>query len=271
MNIAINGIGMPNPNLTCQSCPPYNTHTMSSSVPAHALRGSNRATSAGPRLHDYSIPATAKASGGLTQLRPGLLGVSTRSGSDLCSVSQPFEAVSDPPGCTALKGSLPVPVPGSDVMSDWAQCHGHEHRPTSGMAGPQGYFMSSQNGHSLDHLIVPNSFSGGGWSLPRSSLRSGSMSSRSGSRSGSRNRSDDESECVNGNLDEINNAGDRQKRGFSSRGRSKEGANVWKREEDELNLEFSLSEEDEDIADEGSQRMTVEEAWDGMDMDMDMD
>jgi hypothetical protein len=46
---------------------------------------------------------------------------------------------------------------------------------------------------------------------------------------------------------------------------------VWKREEDELNLEFSLSEEDEDIADEGSQRMTVEEAWDGMDMDMDMD
>ena len=104
------------------------SHPISSSVPATTIAGRKRSGSMGPRLHDYAIPQGASSPGGITQVRPGLLGVSTvtPNASDtnlnpsLCSNSAPSPGplsptpTSDPtvPACADTKStSLPVPVP----------------------------------------------------------------------------------------------------------------------------------------------------------------
>lgn len=227
-------------------------------MPASSVLGSSRASSAGPRLHDYSIPVIG--AGGITQLRPGLLGVPTGPG-----VSGPsgHEADSHAPGQVTPQGSLPVPVP--NATSDPAYPNGG-YGSVSGKSEPWGSPASLYHRYSsYQSPAVSNSLSGtgGGWSLPRSSLRSVSGSSRSRSASGS--RSDDESESVDVDVE----VDDPQRFGFSSRGRTY----AWKREEEEPSIGFSMREEDEDEDEEVGKggKETEEEAWDGMEMDMEMD
>lgn len=46
----------------------------------------------------------------------------------------------------------------------------------------------------------------------------------------------------------------------------------WKREDDDMSIGFSVREEDEEEEDRRGEKETdVEEAWDGMEMDMVMD
>lgn len=178
---------------------PYTvSHLSSSSVPAASLLSSSnggRATSTGPRLHDYAIPAS---NGSVTQLRPGLISVSSGDGSES--------------SVTSHSSTLPVAVPNTTTTS-------HEHF-TSYREGRGESWSSSRGSHYRDRPVAglsvnsgrsgsfaPESYrstftsdlGGGGWSLPSSELRSVSVDdsgpksrSRSGSGSGSR-ASDDES------------------------------------------------------------------------------
>ena len=114
------------------------------------------------------------------------------------------------------------------------------------------------------------SSSAGGWSHPRSSIRSVSVSSHSASRSRSVSASDEES------VDADTDGGAPDEYGASRYdGRCGRGRRVWKKEEDEMEMElgvgFSVREEDEmDDINKGSLK-TKEPDWDGLDMDMDMD
>jgi hypothetical protein len=230
------------------------------------MSSSTRSPSTGPRLHDYAIPASAHGSAGITQLRPGLLGVPTGpSTSPTTTTTTATAADSTPhvPGTT-----LPVPVPAttrggassayprrrrgsSDDRSDyysWDAAH----------YGRSSYASGSASG-SLGAGTAGGG--GGGWSLPRSSLRSMSGSSRSGS--------DAESEPADGEGEgelELVEVGigvgaEDGLYGFGARG-------GWKREVDEdeeMRVGYTVREEDE--YEEGG-RM---ETWDGMEMEMDMD
>ncbi|RPD65439.1 hypothetical protein L226DRAFT_530975 [Lentinus tigrinus ALCF2SS1-7] len=187
----------------------------SSSVPAPSLlsssvsnssasRGSGTPTSigrppsAGPRMHNYAIPS----SGGITQVRPGVVGVPTNtvSSSDIratslhrSSSSSSNPQVGSPAG---HQRSAPVPVPvtsrdayreradggaysfvsGASVSDAWSS-------PVS-VGFAQSSFRSSVTSVSFSASAADRSFSegAGGWSLPHSSLRSSSLSrSRSGS------------------------------------------------------------------------------------------
>ena len=177
---------------------------VSSSVPAASAFGR-----AGPRMHEYPV------GGGLTQLRPGVLGVSTGSGS----------------------GSSPVPVPVPRSMDSGSPPSSYPYAPHS-------------NGISISQS-VSYSDGAGGWSLPRSSLRSVSMSRSSASPS-----SDEPLEV------EVED-------GVGVHPRYRWGM----KEEDEMSIGFSVREEDEDGVDEemAVKPKEAEEAWDGMDMDMLMD
>src|SRR5882762_3536344 len=53
-------------------------HRSSSSVPANPAVVV-RSSSTGPRLYDYSLPLSATTGGGITRVRPGVLGVPTGS------------------------------------------------------------------------------------------------------------------------------------------------------------------------------------------------
>jgi len=95
-----------------------------------------------------------------------------------------------------------------------------------------------------------------------------SVSSHSLSRSRSGSASDEESvdaDADGGTLDEYG----------SSRydGRYGRTRRVWKREDDEMSIGFSVREEDEEDggADVNTSRKTQEPEWDGMEMEMDMD
>ncbi|KAF7976151.1 hypothetical protein HWV62_7463 [Athelia sp. TMB] len=120
--------------------PPPATHPehahprVSSSVPA-----ASAFSRAGPRMHEYPV------GGGLTQLRPGVLGVSTGSES----------------------GSSPVPVPVPRGMS-------------ASSPSPPSSYPYAPHSHGISQS-VSYSDGAGGWSLPRSSLRSMSMSRSSAS------------------------------------------------------------------------------------------
>ncbi|KAF9462488.1 hypothetical protein BDZ94DRAFT_718229 [Collybia nuda] len=244
----------------------YPSYPVSSSVPATAIGGSNfyRSTSTGPRLHDYSIPSSTTGSGGITQLRPGLIGVP----------NGPGVVVSSTP-------SMPVPVPTNH--------HGHADSFTGYRSASSDSWAHSpyENGISSSFLSTGNSVpyahsdersvgtGAGGWSLPRSSLRSVSVSSQSRSRSGSASgsRSDDESLeiDVDGDLDEYNTVSYGGRYGMNNRGRR---GMSWKREEDELSIGFSVREEDEgedDVVIAETKANRKEPEWDGLEMEMDMD
>ena len=278
-----------NADITSPTSLSYTRHPISSSVPASstalgAPSSSTRATSAGPRLHDYAIPASAHASGGITQLRPGLLGVPTGPGAPSTT------GVTDPSSSPSASGSLPVPVPNAPDGS--AYRHGSTSRTFDD--GPPESWGSHTSAQYASATGISGSFSGsgsgaggGGWSLPRSSLRSVSGSSRSRSGSGSGSRSDEEEEeesepvDVDVELELAPAAVDAPQRyGFSSRGRTVPYAyghpSSWKREEEEeLRLGFSVREEDEyeeaGKEGQGQGQGEGEDSWDGMDMDMDMD
>lgn len=100
--------------------------------------GHKRSGSTGPRLHDYAIPQGTSGPGEITQVRPGLLGVTTvpssasdtdptsRSNSDSdsglnsTSNSTSSDLSSPSPGARAdtKSASLPVPVPNAGSAND---------------------------------------------------------------------------------------------------------------------------------------------------------
>lgn len=180
-------------------------------------------------MHDYPV-----GGGGLTQLRPGVLGVSTDS---------------------ADSGTRPVPVPRTP--------YGSAPAPTS--SSPYAYSHSAYAPHS-QAMSHSHSYSDGtgGWSLPRSSLRSVSMTRSSASRSPSASASDEPAEVEHEAAEEAFGH-PRYVFGWG-----------MKREDDDMSVGFSVREEDEDglevddVVGKGKER-EHEDAWDGMDMDMVMD
>ncbi|KAG6895186.1 hypothetical protein C0992_002713 [Termitomyces sp. T32_za158] len=177
------------------------THLVSSSVPANG--NFQRSPSNGPRLHDYAIPATSGGSG-VTQFRPGLVGVPTGSGTDPTA-------------------SKPVPVP-------------HAHNTSASF---RGYRSSTAESWSLYHGSgnTPSSFAGSVSFTPsaaRSSISASSQSrSRSGSASGS--RSDDESLAdvdidVDADVDIDEHPSSRYAGRYGVNGRK---VPIWEKDEDE--------------------------------------
>ncbi|TEB25088.1 hypothetical protein FA13DRAFT_1817629 [Coprinellus micaceus] len=179
-------------------------HPVSSSVPA-------RSTSTGPRLHDYGV-----GSGVVTQVRPGLIGVTTSSGGVVVIGDRANDT-------TNGSSTQPVPVPTAGSGGR----HYHDAFGSAGSTGSGGYYRSV-NGASADSwgshayssaglhrngASVNNGTSApGGWSLPKSSLRSESGYSRSRSHSRTRRTasgssasppSDDESVDVDGMMDDV--------------------------------------------------------------------
>lgn len=140
----------------------------------------------------------------------------------------------------------------------------------------------SSVGISVSESVVTGSASGtGGWSLPRSSVRSISGSSRS--RSGSASDDDldnsnenDESESVDG---EEFGFGRRYGRGrvpgygYAGYSHHRTQQKAWKKEDDDMvGTGWSLREEDE--YEKAERKVGVKgekEEWDGMEMEMDMD
>lgn len=148
--------------LSSFSLDPPAPHPTSSSVPSFSTlasksKSSTRSPSAGPRMHDYAVPGT----GGITHFRPGLLGVPT-----------------GPPVVTASLDtrSAPVDVPMTAHREPGYAFVGGQSDTWSSPAFAQSlHSVSSFSAHGQSY-----SEGTGGWSLPRSSLRSGSRS-RSGS------------------------------------------------------------------------------------------
>lgn len=185
---------------------------------------------AAPRMHEYPV-----ASGGLTQLRPGVLGVST--------------------------SSSPVPVPHSPSPSPMSSSYAPSYAPhQSGISHSHG--ISYTHAHSYSHSYSDGA---GGWSLPRSSLRSVSVSMSRGSTSPESPSSDEPAEIEDGVSGGGAGAGHPRYTG-------RWGASM-KREDDEMSVGFSVREEDEDGVEEDMvvKGKESEPAWDGMDMDMLMD
>ncbi|KAJ8515117.1 hypothetical protein ONZ45_g7419 [Pleurotus djamor] len=121
---------------------------VSSSVPANSiLSSSTRAGSTGPRLHNYSIPASSATGGGsITQVRPGLVGVTTQ----------------------------PVPVPTSSNTTAYRTVSGSSDSVSWGSGYGIGH---GRHGSSQPYYTRSMSRDAGGqWALPGSSLRSGSRS-----------------------------------------------------------------------------------------------
>ncbi|KAI0659144.1 hypothetical protein C8Q70DRAFT_989431 [Cubamyces menziesii] len=232
-------------------------HPISSSVPATSLlssssgtpgRGPTRSPSAGPRMHDYALPS----SGGITHVRPGVVGVPT--------TAPDVNAVSATNGFHATQQrSSPMPVPTSrDAYREPRDGGGYSFVSASGASTSEawsspvsvGFAQSSFRSSSAASYSASYSASGlersfssegaGGWSLPRSSVRSGSLSR---SRSGSVDEGDFVVD-VDGMADDGEGAGV-GRFGFTSRN--------WKM----------------DMARNGNGKIEEEE-WDGMEMEMEM-
>ncbi|KAG2036417.1 hypothetical protein BDR03DRAFT_992990 [Suillus americanus] len=179
---------------------------ISSSVPATSvLSNSGRAGSTGPRLHDYSIPQ-ATGPGGITQLRPGLLGVPTA------------------PNSRATSSPVPVPAAPTDADARNLLALGSVSVHSESWGSPTSssfYGVSSFPSASV-------SFSRSGWSLPRSSVRSMSASSHSS----------DDGELVE--VDDITPAN------MHIHGRVSSTRFRWKSEEEDSVVSFSVPEEVEE-------------------------
>ncbi|KAG1734208.1 uncharacterized protein EDB91DRAFT_1147009 [Suillus paluster] len=214
------------------SSPSSPSKPISSSVPATSVLGSaGRAGSTGPRLHDYSIPQ-ATGPGGITQLRPGLLGVSTT------------------PNSRAPSSPVPVPVaPATDADARNLLALGSASVHSESWDSPTSssfYGVSSVPSASA-------SLSRSGWSHPRSSVRSMSASSHS---------SDDGEPA---DVDDITSAN------MHMYGRVSGTRFRWKSEEEDAVLSFSVPEEVEEENVGPGVKKKSEEQWDGMEMDMEMD
>ncbi|GBE84278.1 hypothetical protein BKA93DRAFT_802345 [Sparassis latifolia] len=225
---------LPPPNTANTSSGPAANPALltSSSVPANSVLSSSvRPLSAGsrPRMHHYAI----SDAGGITHFRPGVVGVPTGP-----------SASPEPEHVSTGQRSVPVPVPRTDSayreqgmgfsfvsgLSDvWSS-------PVS-VGFAQSSFRSSSVSMSASEVVQSYSGSTGGWSLPRSSVRSGSRS-RSGSAS--------ESDFVDVDGDEELGG---RRFGFTSRS--------WKRDEP-YSRSVSVGQD------------KIEEEWDGMEMEMEM-
>ncbi|KAG6849205.1 hypothetical protein H0H93_010448 [Arthromyces matolae] len=245
--------------------PDGTTHSVSSSVPNNG--NFHRTPSNGPRLHDYSIPTSSTGAGGITQLRPGLVGVPTGpNGGDTTAATAAG-------GGTTTK---PVPVPQVNTTS-----HPSFRAYRSSTADS---WSSSQ----FDGGNTPSSFIGSApfpFAPNSASALSNSSQSRSPSGSASGSRSDDESladididieveaeaEAVDTDLDGVGSGGRGTRGGYSSTFAGRYGYGVkgrkvpiWKKEEEEMTIGFIPREEDEIAASKQAE-------WDGMEMEMDMD
>ncbi|KAI0674259.1 hypothetical protein C8Q78DRAFT_1013917 [Trametes maxima] len=241
----------------------------SSSVPATSLlstsagttgRGPTRSPSAGPRMHDYALPS----SGGITHVRPGVVGV------PMHVTAQPDAAIANagnPAYASAQQRSAPMPVPVASrdeyreprdggaysfVSASGASASEAWSSPVSVSFAQSSFRSSSVASHSVASYSAASglerSFSSegaGAWSLPRSSVRSSSLSR---SRSGSVDEGDYvdiDSVGVNEDGDHLGGGASLGRFGFTSRG--------WKM----------------DMARNGNGKIEEEE-WDGMEMEMEM-
>ena len=147
-------------------------------------------TSAGPRLHDFAVQ------GGVMQIRPGLLAqpaapaVSGALGHRVAPYADDKGVrdndVSSVTRFTSPSKPQPMAVPIGNTLSK-----------NGGLLGYDRYRDDPKSGVSIDSDSVSASLalSGGGWSLPRSDIRSGSVtldSHYSASRSGSRSDDDED-------------------------------------------------------------------------------
>ncbi|TCD67634.1 hypothetical protein EIP91_012199 [Steccherinum ochraceum] len=219
------------------------TYPTSSSVPSRPL-------STGPRLHDYAVGSGA---GGVTHVRPGVFGVSTGSGSG-------SEASPPAPDVSMAGATRPVPVPvngnGNGMYRD--------PYPSSDPWGSSSFHSSSY------------SLGAGGWSLPRSSVRSVSVTSGdSRSRSGSVPKSDvdidEEDEEVEidievdaGEEEYVHHDGGFVARGRTSATRGGGPGGDWGYAEVEVVGKPSLRTRTREA------KIEEEEVWDGMEMEMEM-
>jgi len=187
--------------------PSYVSHPVSSSVPA-------RSTSTGPRLHDYGVRP-----GVVTQVRPGLIGVTTNTSTGGVAVIGERGSSTAPSSEAGPTSSQPVPVPSGNSSGNR---HAHDAFGSVGSTGYPAHYRNQhsyggseswgsygygsgpgQHGASLVGYPYSNGVAGandgsiasGGWSLPRSSVRSASSPARSQvySRSRSRSTSNDRS------------------------------------------------------------------------------
>ncbi|KAG7095327.1 hypothetical protein E1B28_006092 [Marasmius oreades] len=152
----------------------------SSSVPNNTIASSTRATSTGPRLHNYAIVAADAV-----KVRPGLV------------VANGNATSAESPSVT---GSTPIPVPNGTEVYGYGYGYGRTGGSSASTPGSRGKSWGDRSSSPRRKVSgsVPRSTGVGGTSLslPRSSLRSGSSSSASGSggRSGS-SELDDEDEA----------------------------------------------------------------------------
>ncbi|KAL4247453.1 hypothetical protein ABKN59_008629 [Abortiporus biennis] len=229
---------------------PHTSFPVSSSVPAQSnIQPITRSTSTGPRMHDYSVPMS-----GLTQVRPGVVGVSTGSSP---SATPSIEEVQ-----IAAPRAVPVPVPVNNTMYRDRDTFASSALDSWGSPVSFTYAQSSYSG--------AHSFGTGGWSLPRSSLRSASVSD-SRSRSGSAPKSDDEREdYVDIDAEDIPvDDGNSQPYGFISRGRMSATRHGWGDDEDEGMLLKHHHGHYHHIQKHQQHEEKIDEEWDG-EMEMEM-
>ncbi|KAI0777640.1 hypothetical protein BD413DRAFT_468169 [Trametes elegans] len=253
----------------------------SSSVPAASVlsfsagavqgagRGPTRSPSTGPRMHDYAIRST----GGITQVRPGVVGVPTHDAVQAAATNGhpvPGISTSTPSYPVAHERSAPMPVPATsrDAYREPPDSGGYSFVSASGASASEAWSSpvsvgfarssfrsSSAASHSASYSAsgFERSFSSegaGGWSLPRSSVRSSSGShSHSRSRSGSADEGEGEFVDVDGvSVGVAEDSGEGIGRfGFTSRGRK-------------MDMEMG----------HGKHGKIEEEEWDGMEMEMEM-
>ncbi|KAL4079987.1 hypothetical protein V8B97DRAFT_2020729 [Scleroderma yunnanense] len=195
------------------------TYPISSSVPTTTMTtvaGRQRSGSTGPRLHDYAIPQSVTGPGGITQVRPGLLGVPTVTPD--ASDTNPTSQTDSVPDATSDTKSIPVPLrmqPSNastthdDALNLLALRTASVRSSESSWGSPRSYNASASpftfcgpstfggqrytpgqtyHGHRNRHV---KSFSETSLSLPRSSIRSKSSPSESPSPSVGKSEDDD--------------------------------------------------------------------------------
>lgn len=229
---------------------------VSSSVPAHSIivPPMARSTSTGPRLHDYAI----SPSGGLTHVRPGVLvsrGVDSPAPSSSPALPNDMTLLGS---TTTMNGSRTVPVPVPMNHTTYRDPAGYGF--ASNASDPWGDASPVSLGYGQS--FRSSNFSGGGWSLPRSSVRSVSLSR---SRSGSVSKSDEDEvqedyADVDVDVDEVNLSEMREEFGGRGRMSATRHGHSW-----------SLDDEGmvEDVRVKAKQDK-IDEEWDGMDMEMEM-
>lgn len=202
-------------------------------------------------MHDYALPT----SGGITHVRPGVVGVPMTGGAQ-SDIAHSHPAAIPATAAQSRSAPMPVPVPSRDAYRDPQDANAYSFVSTSGASvseawsspvsvgfAQSSFRSSSVTSHSASFSGLERSFSSegaGAWSLPRSSVRSNSLSrSRSGS------VDDADFVDIDGVPEDNGEAVGPGRFGFTSRG--------WK-----MNMAH------------GGNGKIEEEEWDGMEMEMEM-